>query len=99
MPRRPIPVFVVGCGRSGTTVTARLLNHLPGVHIAKETGYLNQHLPLLQQIKGSEVPEQLLLVVNSWLQTNDWTGRASAPGFADFCRRHNLSGAPAFIHY
>ena len=46
----PIPVFVLGCGRSGTTVTARLLNHLPGVHIAKETGYLNQHFDLLRQI-------------------------------------------------
>lgn len=99
MPHCPVPVFVLGCGRSGTTVTARLLNHLPRVHIAKETGYLNQHLPLLQQVEGSTAPEQLLLVVNSWLQTNDWTGRATAAGFANFCHRHNLSGAAAFIHY
>ena len=88
MPRCPVPVFVLGCGRSGTTVTARLLNHLPGVHIAKETGYLNQHLDLLKQIREAIVPAALLQVVNSWMQTNDWTGRASAEGFADFCRRH-----------
>lgn len=84
MPRCPVPVFVLGCGRSGTTVTARLLNHLPGVHIAKETGYLNQHLDLLKQIHEVSVPTELLQVVNSWLQTNDWSGRVSAEGFAEF---------------
>ncbi|MEY4185839.1 MAG: hypothetical protein RIT02_873 [Planctomycetota bacterium] len=99
MPRCPVPVFVLGCGRSGTTVTARLLNHLPGVHIAKETGYLNQHLDLLKQIREAIVPAALLQVVNSWMQTNDWTGRASAEGFADFCRRQGMSGPAAFIHY
>jgi hypothetical protein len=99
MPRCPVPVFVLGCGRSGTTVTARLLNHLPGVHIAKETGYLNQHLDLLKQIHEVSVPTELLQVVNSWLQTNDWSGRVSAEGFAEFCRRQGMSGAAAFIHY
>ena len=78
----PIPVFVLGCGRSGTTVTARLLNHLPGVHIAKETGYLNQHFDLLRQIDQPAALEQLLQIVNAWLQTNDWSGRASAADFA-----------------
>ena len=99
MSEGPIPVFVLGCGRSGTTVTARLLNHLPGVHIAKETGYLNQHFELLRQIDQPAALERLLQIVNAWLQTNDWSGRASAADFAEFCRRQRISGAAAFIHY
>ena len=85
MSNSPVPIFIVGSGRSGTTVTASLMNRLPGVHIAKETGFIGQR--------------QLFEVVNSWLVVEKWSGRASEQGFEDFCQQQQLSGASAFIHY
>ena len=99
MPQPPTPVFILGSGRSGTTVTATLLNRLPGVHIAKETGYIGLSLPLLRRIDDPAALTRLLEIVNSWLSKERWEHNASADGFHSFCRRYGLSGGSAFIHY
>ena len=99
MNNSPVPIFILGSGRSGTTVTASLMNRLPGVHIAKETGFLGQSVDLLRDIANPESRRRLIDVVNSWLTVEKWSGRASEEGFADFCQRHQLCGPAAFIHY
>ena len=99
MPLHPTPVFILGSGRSGTTVTATLLNRLPRVHIAKETGYLGLSLPLLRRIDDEDALTQLVDTVNSWLNKERWEHQSSADGFRSFCRRYGISGASAFIHY
>lgn len=97
--KSPVPVFILGSGRSGTTVTASLLNRLPGVHIAKETGFIGQSVELLRDVSSLKSRQQLIKVVNSWLVAEKWSGRASEAEFTDFCQKHQLSGPTAFIHY
>ncbi|MEJ7589976.1 MAG: sulfotransferase [Planctomycetaceae bacterium] len=99
MSQHPIPVFVLGSGRSGTTITASLLNHLPGVQIAKETGYIGQNLALLQDIEHPDALARLVQEVNSWLEKERWEHSASIQGFRDFCQRYQFFGGAAFIHY
>jgi hypothetical protein len=99
MSNSPVPIFILGSGRSGTTVTASLMNRLPGVHIAKETGFIGQSVELLRDVATPRSRQQLIEVVNSWLVVEKWSGRASEQGFADFCQQHQLRGASAFIHY
>lgn len=99
MSKSPVPIFILGSGRSGTTVTASLMNRLPGVHISKETGFIGQSVDLLRDISNQESRRRLIEVVNSWLVVEKWSGRASERGFEDFCQQHQLSGASAFIHY
>ena len=99
MPQHPTPVFILGSGRSGTTVTATLLNRLPGVHLAKETGYIGLSLPMLRRIDDPDILTQLVDTVNSWLNKERWEHLASADGFHSFCSRYGLSGASAFMHY
>lgn len=97
--KSPVPIFILGSGRSGTTVTASLMNRLPGVHIAKETGFIGQSVDLLRDIANPESRRQLIDVVNSWLAIEQWSGRASEKGFEEFCQQHQLSGPSAFVHY
>ena len=99
MKQQPQPVFIVGSGRSGTTIAANLLNHLPGVQIAKETGFIGQNVSLLDRIDKAASLTKLIAVVNSWLQQNDWEHRTNEQCFRDFCNRYELSGPAAFIHY
>jgi hypothetical protein len=96
---QPTPVFIVGSGRSGTTITASLLNRLPGVHIAKETGFIGQNFDLLQRTDHPESLNRLVDVVNSWLTSEQWEQRATAEGFHNFCSRWSLKGGAAFVHY
>ena len=99
MSNSPVPIFVLGSGRSGTTVAASLINRLPGVHIAKETGFIAQSVEQLRDIANPKSRRQLIDVVNSWLVVETWSGRASEDGFAEFCHRHQIDGPSAFIHY
>lgn len=99
MKTQPIPIFIVGSGRSGTTITASLLNRLPGVHIARETGYLSENLDLLRDIGNADSLHRLVKVVNSWLCTERWEARASIEGFMRFCEQQDLRGPGAFVHY
>lgn len=99
MKKQPVPLFVLGSGRSGTTITATLLNRLDRVHIAKETGYIGQCLPLLRKIHEDGCLQQLVENVNSWLATEQWEQRATVDGYRRFCDQHEVSGAAAFIHY
>ena len=99
MTQHPTPVFVLGSGRSGTTITASLLNHLPGVQIAKETGYIGQNLALLHDIENPDTLDRLVMNVNSWLEKERWEHTASIQGFLDFCQRYQFFGSAAFIHY
>lgn len=99
MKHQPVPVFVVGSGRSGTTMTASLLNRLSGVHIAKETGYVGQNAHLLRDISNSASLHRLVDIVNSWLVIEQWTTRVTVDGFHSFCERFGLQGAAAFLHY
>ena len=85
MSNSPVPIFILGSGRSGTTVTASLMNRLPCVHIAKETGFIGQSVELLRDIANLDSRRQLIEVVNSWLVVEKWSGRASEQGFQDFC--------------
>jgi Sulfotransferase family len=95
----PIPVLILGSGRSGTTITASLLSRLSRIHIAKETGYIGLCLPLLERIDQPEALQQLVDTVNSWLDRERWEHRASSSGYHEFCRRYGLSGGGAFLHY
>lgn len=95
----PQPVFIVGSWRSGTTITAKLLNHLPGVCVAKETGFITESLRLLKQVPSAQAITPLLAQVNSWLQTNGWTGRVTIEGFRAFCERSGIEGPRAFLYY
>jgi protein-tyrosine sulfotransferase len=99
MIRQPVPVFIVGSGRSGTTITASLLNRLNGVHIAKETGYIGQNVALLRNIDDAASLHRLVEIVNSWLLIEQWEKRATVAGFHCFCEHSHLRGAAAFLHY
>lgn len=99
MTQLPVPVFILGNGRSGTTVTAALLNQLPGIHISKETGFLSTSLGLLRAMDEPTVMRRLLGHVNSWLEVNAWTNRADERGFCEFCERHQVKGPEAFLQY
>ena len=99
MSQHPTPVFILGSGRSGTTITASLLSQLPGVQIAKETGYIGQNLTLLQDIGIPESLNRLIEETNSWLKDNQWENRASLDEFQRFCRQNDIHGASAFLHY
>lgn len=99
MLHHPTPVFILGSGRSGTTITASLLSNLPGVQIAKETGYLARSLTQLKNISDPKTLESLILYVNLWLEQEHWENRASVRGFHEFCERYQFSGSAAFIHY
>jgi len=99
MSQHPTPVFILGSGRSGTTITASLLSHLPGVQIAKETGYIAQNITLLKDISNPDALTRLVKEVNSWLEKEHWEHKASVQGFHDFCQRYQFFGSAAFIHY
>jgi len=99
MSQHPTPVFIIGSGRTGTTITASLLSHLPGVQIAKETGYIAQNLALLQDITNPESLNRLIEETNSWLKHNQWKNQASLDEFQQFCTQNDIQGASAFIHY
>ncbi|MFN8706254.1 MAG: sulfotransferase family protein [Planctomyces sp.] len=99
MLHHPTPVFILGSGRSGTTITASLLSNLPGVQIAKETGYLARSLTQLKNISDPRALDLLVREVNLWLETEHWDNRASVRGFQEFCDRYGISGSTAFIHY
>ena len=99
MSQHPAPVFIVGHGRSGTTITATLLNHLPGIHIVKETGYIGLKMNLLQDIRNPSTLSRLIEETNAWLTYNHWENTASLEGFRQFCSRYGIHGGGAFIHY
>ena len=99
MSQHPTPVFILGSGRSGTTITATLLSHLPRVRISKETGYISQNIPLLKDIRSPESLRRLVDIVNTWLTVSQPDHLASIDGFQRFCDRYELQGGAAFIHY
>ena len=99
MSQHPTPVFILGSGRSGTTITASLLSHLPRVQFAKETGYISQNLPLLRDIDNPGSLKRLVGVVNQWLTRSNSGNLASPEGFDRFCSQYAIQGASAFIHY
>ena len=99
MSQHPTPVFVLGSGRSGTTITATLLSHLPRVQISKETGYISQNIPLLKDIDIPASLTRLIDVVNQWLKVSQPEYLASLDGFRQFCSRYDIHGSRAFIHY
>ena len=99
MSQHPTPVFVLGSGRSGTTITASMLSHLPRVQIAKETGYIGQNLALLHDIANPDSLHRLIHEVNSWLTHSHWEHLASLEGFQRFCHEYDIHGSYAFIHY
>lgn len=99
MTHQPIPVFILGSGRSGTTITAALLNQLPGIQIAKETGYISEALPQLLQFDPLSDLSGLFTEINSWIAAHHWTHRASLEDFQNFCSRHGVSGGSSLIHY
>ncbi len=99
MKKQPVPLFVLGSGRSGTTITASLLNRLPRIHVAKETGFIGQNIDLLRDIQNLKSRSRLIEVVNSWLSIEQWETRASSEGFEKFCDQFDVGGPVAFLHY
>lgn len=99
MRKPPSPIFIVGCARSGTTLTAQLLSRLPRVHIARETGYISQNAGLIRQVDEPSSLTGLIRVVNDWLRSEQWRSAASERGFREFCDRNQISGPAAFLHY
>lgn len=99
MTQHPIPVFVLGSGRSGTTITATLMNHLPGIHIAKETGFIGQHLTRLINANSQADLAALIPEINSWLEINLWEHTGNVADFQRFCSKYDIQGARALIYY
>jgi hypothetical protein len=99
MPSQPTPVFILGSGRSGTTITSALLNQMAGIQIAKETGFLGQYLPRLKTLSEADNPAPLIDELSSWIQANRFENRASVEGFQAFCRQFGIHGGVALIHY
>ena len=99
MSQHPTPVFILGSGRSGTTITATLLSHLPRVRISKETGYISQNIHLLRDISNPESLRRLVDIANSWLTLSQPDYLANIDGFQRFCDRYEIQGSAAFIHY
>ncbi len=97
--KQPQPVFVLGSGRSGTTLTASLINRLPRIHIAKETGFVSHARTALTQTGDPAALNALISLTNSWLMAEQWTNFATAAGLREFSSRYGLSGAPAFLNY
>lgn len=95
----PVPVFVVGSGRSGTTIMAALLNLLPRVFIAKETGFIGTFHRELVLNEDSENFAGLIPQINSWLEVSGWQQRGTAEGLRAFCSQHGLSGAQGLVNY
>lgn len=95
----PVPVFVVGSGRSGTTIMAALLNLLPRVFIAKETGFIGTFHRELVLNESPDNFADLIPQINSWLEVSGWQQRGTAPGLQAFCSRHGLSGAQGLVNY
>ncbi|MEY3173282.1 MAG: hypothetical protein RLZZ436_1196 [Planctomycetota bacterium] len=95
----PIPLFVVGSGRSGTTILAALLNLLPGVFIAKETGFIGARQRELVLNGDADDFAGMIPDINSYLEHNDWQLRASVEGLREFCGRYQLAGARGLLHY
>lgn len=96
---QPRPVFVLGSGRSGTTITASLINRLPRIHIAKETGFVSHCRTALNETHDAATLAALIYQVNAWLESERWTNRASVAGFQEFAQKYGLTGAPAFLNY
>lgn len=96
---QPTPLFIVGSGRSGTTIVATLLNLLPRVHIAKETGFIGIHQNDLLKMQTSSAAKELIPMVNSWLNQNDWQERASEDNYLKFCSETGLTGAVGLLNY
>lgn len=95
----PRPVFIVGSGRSGTTLLATLLNRFPRVHIAKETGYISRGIALLEEADSSSAITGLVALTNSWLAVEGWQNRAEYDAFRRFARQSGLPGAAAYVNY
>jgi hypothetical protein len=95
----PAPVFILGSGRSGTTLLASLINRFPGVHIAKETGYVSRSFALLDGINSAGGLPAIVGKANSWLEVEGWAERASVHGYEQFAAASGLVGAAAFIRY
>jgi hypothetical protein len=53
------PIFVVGAGRSGTTLLQLMLNAHPGIAVAGELGYFDQILQLRRLVPDLSAPEQV----------------------------------------
>jgi len=96
---RPTPLFVVGNGRSGTTICAALLNQLPNVFIAKETGFFGSMQRELVRNCESDDFAAAIPEINSFLAHNDWQERATAEGLREFCSQFQLAGARGLLHY
>jgi hypothetical protein len=96
---RPTPLFIVGSGRSGTTICAALLNQLPGVFIAKETGFIGSTQRELVLNSDRDDFAGMIPEINSFLAHNDWQARASVEGLREFCGQFQLSGAQGLLHY
>jgi hypothetical protein len=99
MSQHPVPVFILGSARSGTTVTASLLSQLPGVQIVKETGFVAQHVAQLQDIANPASLRRVIDAANSWLKPGQVDKRASLEGFSRFCALNDIHGGGAFLHY
>lgn len=96
---QPTPIFILGSGRSGTTITSSLLNRFPRIHISKETGYIGLCMPLLKSMEDRSSFEKLVVETNSWLESERWEKRATEDGFRRFCNQYSLTGPRAWLHY
>lgn len=102
MPTNPEAVFVVGSGRSGTTLLAGVLNQLPGIWIGKETGFV----PRLVESVGDDLHEWdderlggLVQSVNSYLKVGRWSVLATVAGARRFWSETGTAGYAGFIRY
>ncbi len=96
----PVPLFIVGSGRSGTTLAASLINRFPRVHVAKETGFISRAIGLLEAVGSDRPIDELVRLTNAWLSAESWSNRASENGFVRFRQEAGLgSNAAAFVRY
>ncbi|MEM9904050.1 MAG: sulfotransferase [Cyanobacteria bacterium P01_D01_bin.44] len=63
------PFFIIGCGRSGTTMLRLMLNDHPGIRVPRETPFLPrlmQQLPLNSPLSEDDTNLAFNLITNHW---------------------------------
>lgn len=97
--KRPRPLFIVGCFRSGTTLLRKVLNTFPGIYISKETGFITDVHERFNAAKAGAGLEAFFDYLNSYMAIEKWDKRASVDGFREFCLRSNDDTYSGLVNY
>lgn len=89
------PIFIFGCGRSGTSLLSRMLDTHPNIAVPYESHLYNRFYPLARHLGDLSDPRKQARLVSEILKTEhirDWTPRPSLPDTLAAVRRPNFHG-------